>query len=97
LDVLILRARLAGTICSIPCRGSVPEILQEGVSGFVVDNVSGAVQAVQRIALIDRRRCRQAFEQRFTTQRMVYDYMDLFSQVLEERWRTLHVAAQSVS
>jgi len=62
--------------------GSVPEVITDGVSGFVVDDVDGAVDAVQRLGEIDRRGCRQAFDDRFTVDRMARDYLALFEHLV---------------
>lgn len=61
--------------------GSVPEVVDDGVSGFVVDNVEQAVAAVEAVARLDRRACRQAFEERFTARRMALDYVDAFGRL----------------
>jgi glycosyltransferase involved in cell wall biosynthesis len=61
--------------------GSVPEILEPGVTGFVVDNVDGAVAAVRRIDAIDRGTCRRVFERRFSATRMARDYVSLYQHV----------------
>jgi glycosyltransferase involved in cell wall biosynthesis len=65
--------------------GSVEEIVEEGVSGFIVDNVDQAVDALKRIETIDRRACRDAFEQRFTAERMSKDYVRAYERVLGSR------------
>ena len=62
--------------------GSVPEIVQEGVTGFIVDSEDEAVRAVERVADLDRRRCRSAFEERFTAARMARDYLELYEQTI---------------
>ena len=62
--------------------GSVPEVITDGVSGFVVDDVDGAVDAVRRLGEIDRRTCRQAFDDRFTVERMARDYLALFDHLV---------------
>ena len=59
-------------------RGAVPEVVQDGVTGFVVDGVAAAVQAVARIGSLRRAACRQAFEDRFTARRMADDYVTLY-------------------
>ena len=63
-------------------RGSVPEIIEDGVSGFMVHNVEQAVKAVKRISQIDRRRCRRRFEERFTATRMGNDYLTLYERLV---------------
>ena len=59
-------------------RGSVGEILDNGVSGFVVDDEDEAVAAVGRLGSIDRRRCRSEFERRFSVRRMARDYVSVY-------------------
>ncbi len=63
-------------------RGSVPEIIDEEVTGFVVDRVDKAVAAVPRIAALDRSGVRRCFEERFSVERMARDYIELYDGVL---------------
>jgi len=58
--------------------GAVPEVIDEGLTGFVVDSIEGAVAAVERARAFDRRACRAAFEARFSAERMAADYLDVF-------------------
>ena len=58
--------------------GSVPEILDDGLTGYVVASMSEAVRAVAQIDRIDRRMCRQVFEQRFSATRMALDYVRIY-------------------
>jgi glycosyltransferase involved in cell wall biosynthesis len=53
------------------------------VTGFVVDGVEDAVNAVRRVPALDRRRCRQVFEERFSVGRMARDYLTLYERLLE--------------
>ena len=62
--------------------GSVPEVMQEGVTGFIVDDMDQAVAAVDKIASIERAACRNAFEKRFTATQMAERYIDLFQAML---------------
>jgi glycosyltransferase involved in cell wall biosynthesis len=62
--------------------GSMPEILTDGVTGFLVDDVAGATAAVRRISEINRTACRVEVEARFTAERMVADYAALFDRVV---------------
>jgi glycosyltransferase involved in cell wall biosynthesis len=59
-------------------RGSVPEILDEGVTGFVVDDVDAAVACVARARGLSRKRCRERFEQRFRVAQMSQGYCDVY-------------------
>jgi len=58
--------------------GSVPEIITDGVNGFIVESVEEAVEAVARIGSISRKDCRRAFEERFTSARMAADYLRIY-------------------
>ena len=62
--------------------GSVEEIIDEGSTGFVVDNIDDAVAAVHRVEALDRRRCRDTFERRFTDERMASEYVRLYREVI---------------
>lgn len=73
--------------CGVPIiaypRGSVPEIVEHGVTGFLVDDVAGAVNALQRLDSIDREVCRLRFEERFTSKRMAMDYLKIYERLLK--------------
>lgn len=62
--------------------GSVPEIIEDGVSGFLVNTVKDAVKAVAEISRIDRQKCRAAFEARFTAERMARDYLAIYERII---------------
>jgi glycosyltransferase involved in cell wall biosynthesis len=78
----MIEAMACGTPVIAMRRGSVPEVVDEGVTGFIVDDENGAVDAVQRLALLDRRRIRQTFERRFTARRMATDYVRVYDRLL---------------
>ena len=63
--------------------GAMPEIVDEGVTGFVVDSVDEAVAAVARLDRLDRRaRCGQSSKQRFSADRMVRDYVAVYARLI---------------
>lgn len=62
--------------------GSVDEVIDEGITGFVCDDLDEAVAAVERVGELSRAACRRAFEQRFTAARMAADYIQLYHRVL---------------
>jgi glycosyltransferase involved in cell wall biosynthesis len=62
--------------------GSVPEIVESGLSGFLVSDVDEAASAVGRLSEISRRKCREVFEQRFTASRMASDYLEIFHRLV---------------
>jgi glycosyltransferase involved in cell wall biosynthesis len=59
-------------------RGSMPEVVDPGVTGFLVDTVEEAVEAVSRVASVDRAGCRAQAERRFDVDRMVTDYLGVY-------------------
>jgi glycosyltransferase involved in cell wall biosynthesis len=63
-------------------RGSVPEIIDEGVTGFVAESIDRAVAAIPRAAALDRREVRRRFEERFSVERMARGYVALYDAVL---------------
>jgi glycosyltransferase involved in cell wall biosynthesis len=72
--------------------GSVPEVLEDGVTGVVVDSVDGAVDAVTTAASLDRGRIRQEFERRFSATTMAGRYLEIYQSLLdEERNETLRL------
>jgi glycosyltransferase involved in cell wall biosynthesis len=79
--LVMIEAMACGTPVIAFRRGSVPEIIQDGVSGFVVDNELQAAAALSRIADLDRHVIRQAFERRFTTRRMTIDYLGIYQRL----------------
>jgi len=66
--------------------GSVPEVLRHGETGWIVDSVDEAVEAVQRIGELSRARCRESFLERFTAARMAADYVKIYrARIAQER------------
>ncbi len=61
--------------------GSVPEIIDDGLTGYIVGNVDEAVQAVKRVAAMDRRACRRVFEERFSAERMASNYLAVYERL----------------
>lgn len=74
----MIEAMACGTPVIAFKRGSVPEIVDHGVSGFVVGSLDEAVDAVGRLGQLDRARVRATFEARFTAERMAHDYLDIY-------------------
>jgi mannose-6-phosphate isomerase-like protein (cupin superfamily) len=66
-------------------RGSMPELIRDGSTGFIVADVNAAVQAVERIDSLDRRACRDEVEERFTCQHMARRYLDVYRKILDDR------------
>ena len=78
--LVMIESMACGTPVVAFRRGSVPEVMTDGVTGFVVDDVAGAVEAVRATAALDRRACRRAFVERFGVARMASDYLAVYRQ-----------------
>jgi glycosyltransferase involved in cell wall biosynthesis len=76
--LVMIEAMACGTPVIAFRRGSVSEIVADGVSGFIVDTIEEAVRAVRRIATLDRAKIRAEFERRFTCERMARDYLEIY-------------------
>src|SRR5262249_48611704 len=76
--LVMIEAMACGTPVIAFRRGSVPEVIDDGESGFIVENEKEAVQAVRRLGDLDRRGVRAAFERRFTAGRMARDYVKAY-------------------
>lgn len=79
--LVMIEAMACGTPVIAFRNGSVPEVIDDGVSGVIVDDMAEAVEAVERIASFDRRRVRECFDQRFTVERMTRDYVALYREL----------------
>jgi glycosyltransferase involved in cell wall biosynthesis len=82
--LVLIEAMACGTPVLAYRRGSIPEIIEDGITGFVCERLDDMTTAVQRIPEIDRRRCRRAFEETFSVERMAKDYLQVYEQLLGE-------------
>jgi glycosyltransferase involved in cell wall biosynthesis len=83
--LVMIEAMACGTpVIARPC-GSVPEIIEDGRTGFIADTVDELVEAVKRIDTIDRVECRRQVERRFSVPRMVDDYEALYRRAVSAR------------
>ena len=81
----VVEAMAAGTPVLATPRGSMPEVVQHGVTGFLVDGVEAAADALQRMDSIDRRACRDWVEERFSSERMVDNYIGVYERIAGKR------------
>ena len=87
--LVMIEALACGTpVLAFRC-GSVPEVISDGVTGFIVQDIEQAVPLIEKLVRLDRRRCREEFEGRFTARRMGDDYMTLYGQLIAEKERSI--------
>lgn len=79
--LVMIEAMACGTPVMGFRRGSVPEVIDHGVSGFIVDTMEQAVDAVLHLGDLKRAIVRSTFERRFTVDRMAHDYIDTYRQL----------------
>src|SRR5205809_2786487 len=65
--------------------GAVPEVMEEGRTGFIVKELADAVEAVRRVPELSRKRCREVFEQRFTAEQMAHDYVQVYQRLIKSK------------
>jgi len=80
--MVVIESLAAGTPVIAWNHGSVPELIDHGRTGFIVDSIEEAVEAVRRAGDLDRRQCRDVFEQRFTADRMAHDYLAVYERLV---------------
>jgi len=83
--LVMIEALACGTPVIAFNSGSVPEIIENGITGFVVNDSEEAASAVERISTINRWKCREAFEKRFSANRMANDYLDIYRWLVSRR------------
>ena len=81
--LVMIEAMACGTPVIAYNRGSVPEVIDEGVTGFIVEDEAGAMGAVDRLAHLSRPAIRRRFEERFTARRMALDYLSVYRSLRE--------------
>jgi glycosyltransferase involved in cell wall biosynthesis len=88
--LVMIEAMACGTpVVGFRC-GSVPEVMRDGVSGYVVDTLDGAVEATAHALELPRKRCRAYFEARFAAPRMANDYLAVYERLLAGEHRRAH-------
>jgi glycosyltransferase involved in cell wall biosynthesis len=76
--LVMIEAMACGTPVIAFNRGSVPELVDVGVTGFVVEDELGAIAAVEQVSELDRGKVRTRFEERFTARRMAQEYLEVY-------------------
>ena len=83
----MIEAMACGTPVVAFRSGAVAEVVDDGLTGRVVDSIDEAVACVAQMRDWDRRRCREVFERRFTSRRMALDYCSVYERVRRQEWR----------
>jgi glycosyltransferase involved in cell wall biosynthesis len=79
--LVMIESMACGTpVIAYDC-GSVPEVMEDGVTGYIVRDMDDAVKGVNRIRDLSRSRCREVFERRFAAERMASDYVDVYKRL----------------
>jgi glycosyltransferase involved in cell wall biosynthesis len=91
--LVMIEAIACGTPVIAYRGGAVPEIMEQGHTGFVVDGLEDAVEAVQRVRELSRKRCREVFEKRFTATRMAREYAQVFERLIKRNAEEIPEAA----
>jgi glycosyltransferase involved in cell wall biosynthesis len=81
--IVMIEAMACGTPVIAFNRGSIPEVIDEGLTGFIVEDVEGAIGAFNRLSLLSREEIRNRFEQRFTARRMALEYLAAYRSLMD--------------
>lgn len=85
--LVMIESMACGTPVIAYANGSVPEVIDDGVTGFVVSEMEQAVEATCRVRDLSRARCREVFEKRFAASRMAADYINVYTRLADSRMR----------
>jgi glycosyltransferase involved in cell wall biosynthesis len=83
--LVMIEAMACGTPVVAFDHGSVREVVEPGVTGFIVQDMRGAIDAARQVDQLDRKRIRATFESRFDARRMAQEYLDLYRRLLARR------------
>jgi glycosyltransferase involved in cell wall biosynthesis len=89
--LVLIEAMACGTPVIAYPHGSVPEIVEEGRTGFLINSVNRAATAVEQVPQISREECRQRFEERFSATRMAMDYVGVYERITRRAPDVLHL------
>jgi len=93
--LVMIEAMACGTPVIAYDSGSVPEVMEDGVTGFIVKDLDAAVKAVSQIRDVSRAGCRETFDRRFTASRMASDYVNAYKQLIQSKARRNRTAAST--
>ena len=81
--IVMIEAMACGTPVIAFNRGSIPEVIDEGLTGFIVEDEQGAIGAFNRLSVLSREKIRNRFEQRFTSRRMALEYLAAYRSLMD--------------
>ena len=83
--LVMIESMACGTPVIAMRRGSVPEVMDHGITGFIVENVEEAIAACGRLGELDRKKVRAQFEKRFSSERMAQDYVNVYQKLIDAK------------
>jgi glycosyltransferase involved in cell wall biosynthesis len=89
--LVMIEAMACGTPVIAFNRGSVPEIVEDDITGYIVEDEISGLSAVSRVLRLDRQSVRRRFEERFTARRMATDYLAAYRSVMQVKTPRLKV------
>lgn len=92
--LVMIEAMACGTPVIAYRDGSIPEVIDDGVTGFIVESLEQSIAALERVQQLDRRRCRRIFEERFSSRRMAENYVKIYQRLVEPGRRAFIFMAQ---
>ncbi|RQH09495.1 glycosyltransferase family 4 protein [Bradyrhizobium sp. RP6] len=92
--LVMIEAMACGTPVIAYRSGSVPEVVEDGVTGFIVEGAAQAIEAVKEVVRLDRRKVRARFEERFVASRMAKEYEARYRELTSQARRPLHAAGK---
>jgi glycosyltransferase involved in cell wall biosynthesis len=85
--LVMIEAMACGTPVIARLHGAVPEVMEHGVTGYIIKDVDEAIRAVKNVSGLNRSLCREVFERRFTASRMAQDYLKIYEKLIERTSR----------
>jgi glycosyltransferase involved in cell wall biosynthesis len=93
--IVMIESIACGTPVIAFNRGSVPEVIDDGLTGFIVEDVKGAIGAFDRLSQLSREKIRKQFEKRFTARRMAQEYLAAYRGLTEGAARHLRLVVDA--
>lgn len=81
--LVMIEAMACGTPIIARLQGAVPEVMEQGITGYVVKEIEGALQAIKDVPKLSRKRCREVFEEKFTAKRMADNYLKIYDNLMK--------------